>query len=1184
MAEAKENRFTPEQQAAIDARGRVIVSASAGSGKTTVMIERIIQLIRSGVSVDNILAVTFTKKAAAQMKEKLSKALIKSINDESTSAEERKRLKEELNRVGSADISTIHSFCSKLIRSHFYVADVDNGFRVIGSDDADGLALQNEALDELLEEGYESSDEAFLHLLSCYWRKKSDNALRRIVLTAYDPLRARADYREYLEKSKTYDESTFDCICADLHEAFKHKCEYYYKLIDAELRYFREENARTGKAVDRDGEIVVEGGNCINQFKLADELGLWLHDMAGSPDYFSVSKIPKPKLTANRGGKKTEEEAMHTERLAFLRERIVKAHEEEFGKRVDRDEELTRFLQSGKTAAALATYLLKYDEIYARMKRERGVLDYNDLEHKALALLKNEDIRKEMQEKYAYVFVDEYQDVNPVQDEIVTLVSGEELFLVGDMKQAIYGFRGSNSGIFKRKQAEFSNGGTALVMSKNFRSSDAVLSAVNAQFLLAMTEESCGIDYAKEKMRKGNMRYPDGCGKVQVHFFGTETDKVDQAERGVYSVRKAYEEGKAEEKSLLSEEIRRIIEDEHNSDFFDVEQGVYRRVEYADIAVLSRKKQGAIAKTVAALAASGLPVTAASAVNICEFAEIKTLIDILSLLDNAEQDVPLCSALLSAMGKLTADELADIRLAYPDVKEGGFRAACRLYAEEKSDGIAEKLQKFYAYYRALRTRARVADAGEVLTLLLSETGMEGEILAKENGGAALRRVQRFIEEATVPEPLSVHAFLARLRDLEYDIEFSESGGEDSVKVLTMHSSKGLEYPVVILDNLSANFHAADSDEVVAESTYGIAPRAFDEKKMCRYSTVLRRLYTVRETERSIADELNLYYVAMTRAKYGVHLLFEKSSPIADVLYAKSMAEFTDFSVWKDYVADPESAAVRDLVKEPREIQADCPDGELAEEIEHAFLWQYPFAGRENLPVKSSATRVMTMLPDGSVANEMQAETGMFGKQTELDEDEAETQTKPLTKAEKAEKEEDRLRGIAYHAFLQNFDFSLLFDKNGVPMSAMDVKSAVETELATGKDGYEKLDKNVLLRILQNPVFSELRGAKLYKEQDFLVSLSAKDVLQGCKGFTAVSGMEQEEVLVQGAIDLLAMTDDGVWIIDYKYSSGGAAYLQEKYARQLEIYRMATAKFLRQPKEKIRCTIINVRRGMQVDID
>lgn len=1164
--------FTKEQQAAIDARGKVIVSASAGSGKTTTMIERIIQLVLGGVGVDEILAVTFTKKAAAQMKEKLSKKLIDKINDENADPAQRERLKKQLPKVGGADISTIHSFCARLIRSHFYAAGVDSAFRVIGGDDADGTALKNAALDELLEEGYESQDEDFFHLLSVYWRKKSDNALRRIFLGLYDPLRSRADYREYLEKSCYFNEEIFEEICTDLYEAFRKKCAYYREKVEEELYFFAEQNRLTGEQVDVDGEWKIQGGDCPYQFALCDELSLWLKDLCDAPDYFAMRTVEKPKFTANRGGKKTEEQAAHTEKLKFLKERIVKAHEEEFSKLLDRETELARFLQSGKTAAALAKYLLKFDDRYTQLKTERGVLDYNDLEHKALALLQNEEIRAEMQEKYLFVFVDEYQDVNEVQDKIISLVSGKELFLVGDMKQAIYGFRGSKSEIFACKQTEFEKSGSSLMLSKNFRSADAILNAVNAQFGLAMTKQTCGIDYDKEQMNKGNDKYPEDSGKVRVHFVGKEEKEKVREALPVYSVREQAK-GEIEAESRMAATIRRIIDEEINSDFFDVEEGKYRRIKYSDIAVLARNKQGKIGKTVAALADAGLPVTTASSVNICEFAEIKTLMDILSLIDNAEQDIPLASALLSAMGGMNADELSLIRLAYPKSRDEAFRVICKQYAEEKTDKIAEKLKAFFAYYNDIRILSRVVDAGEILSKILSETGMEARILSRQNGVASLRRVQRFLEEATLPEPLSVHAFLDRLRDLDYEIEYSESGGEDAVKVLTMHSSKGLEYPVVILDNLSMHFHAADHDEVIAEEKYGLAPRAFDENKMCKYQTVLRRLCNVRQMEKSIADELNLYYVAMTRAKHTLHLLFEEKLPMADVQYAKSFAEFTDFSVWQQYIA--QSGGEVEPPKQERQTLAFDPDKKLEQEIMRAFRWEYAHLRYEDLPVKSSATALMK----GNVVAQPEPEFGAAASwQNEYFDEE--------DNARNADCASDKDLGVAYHAFLENFDFSLLFDENGAPMSALNLESAIREELARDVDGYTLLSVSKLQEILSNPIFKALHGARLYKERQFLVSLPVKETYAKRADFdkSKLDLHAGEEMIFQGAIDLMAVSADKVWIIDYKYSSRNATSLQAHYKPQLDLYRLATAKILGIDKADVHCVIVNIRHGYQVNID
>ena len=1138
--------FTLEQQAAIDAQGRTLVSASAGSGKTTVMIEKIIRLIKSGGSVSEILAVTFTKKAAAQMKEKLSKALIEEINAGDVTPERRAFLKKQLSEVPTADISTIHSFCAKLLRAHFFVAGVDNAFRVIGSDDAEGTVLQNEALDELLEEGYEEKDEKFSHLLSVYWRKKSDRQLREIFIKTYKELRNRADYLEYLERSSNYAQETFDEICLDLKKKLDEKCRYYYELVEDERAYFLEEEKSP-------------------QRNLCDELMALLEQVMAERDYFAACAIIKPKFTTNSGLKKlSPEKALHAERITFLRKRIAKIFDDELNSTLSREEELHKFLSSARTAEALAAYLVRFDEKYERLKAERSVLDYNDLEHKALRLLNIEEVAKEVREKYRYVFVDEYQDVNPVQEALISRLGGENLFLVGDVKQAIYGFRGSKSRFFVEKQKEFEKGdGNNLYMSRNFRSSDKVLDAVNSQFTLAMTPRVCDVDYARGSVMEKGGRYETNCGKVAIHFLGEE-EKEERSDRGVYSV-KAEAGKKGSSESLLAKTIRAIIEAERKSKFFDPDLGEYREVRYSDIAVLSRKKQGQIARTVESLAADGVPVTAASAVNICDFSEIKMLIDLLSLIDNAEQDIPLCSVLLSAVGGMTADDLTNIRLAY-NQREIPFRKASKLYAAEKTDLTAHKLKKFYEYFESIRKLSRVLDTGELLLKILSDTRMEAELLTKLNGVAALKRIHRFIEEAATPEPLCVHAFLERLRDLNYKIEYSENGGEDSVKVLTMHSSKGLEYPIVILDNLSAPFRGLDRDEVYVEEKYGLASNAFDTEKMTKSPTLLRRLHELREAESSIADDLNLYYVALTRAKYGLHMIFTERTAMADVKYARSFAEFTDFSVWEEYIVQDE---LFDLPKQERAALVFRPDEELARGIMRAFTWEYPFKGYENLPVKSSATQ---LLPEYSPMTEENIAKGSLFDESE---DYA------------AKGETSKETGVAYHAFLESFDFALLYDEDGAFLGRERLTEIVEKmQNEGGMVEMKLLSTRKLVEILSNPVFGQLRGKRLYKEQQFLVSLPIKDTYAKKEGADpALPKRADEEMIYQGAIDLLAVGENGeVQIIDYKFSKGGAEYLRSHYRPQLDLYKQAVAKIMRIDSSQIRCSIVNIYHGFQVDMD
>ncbi len=1147
--------FTSEQLRAIEAQGKVIVSASAGSGKTTVMIEKIIRLITSGVGVDEILAVTFTNKAAASMKEKLCKAIIEAINDPELSLQKRDSLKKQLSLVSTADISTIHSYCSKLIRSHFYIAGVDSAFRVIGGDDADGRALKGGALDELLEEGYGARDEAFEHLLSVYFRKKKDATLRSAILDSYKSLRDRADYREYLEKTALgYNENLFGEVANDLLRLFKEKCEYYYELVEDEYAFFMTMEEESPK-----------------QLALCKELMAWLKEGATAKDYFAARRIETPKLTAKSSSKKDgAEKKRHIERLAFLRERVVAAFKNEFKNVQPYEVELKNFLTAGKTAAVLAVYLLKFDEKYAERKDERGVLDYNDLEHKALALLNIPEVAEEVQKKYRYVFVDEYQDVNPVQEALISRLAKNELFLVGDVKQSIYGFRGSQSKFFVQTQNRFEGGeGKSLYMKYNFRSTDKVLDAVNEQFDLAMTKRVCEVDYARDgRMEKGG-RYEANSGKVRIHFVEKEEKPLSE-KRDVYSVRE-HTYSKQTENSPISDRLIRIIKDEMTGYIEDPKTKEKRPVRYSDIAILTRKAGALIAGQAAALADAGIPVTTASSVNICEYTEVKALMDILSLIDNAEQDVPLCSALLSAMGGLTADDLAEIRLAYPNVR---FRNACKKYKTEKDDYLAKQLCDFYAYFERIRIESCVMTAGEILSKILTDTKMEAGLLSRKSGVACLKRIRRFIEEANTFDGYCVHDFLDHLRNLDYHIDYSENGGEDSVKILTMHSSKGLEYPIVILPNLNQAFRGGTIPDVYVEEKYGLAPRSFDTDRLLQSPNLLRQLHETKAAKNSIADELNLYYVALTRAERTLHLLFTESTPVPDVKYAKSFAEMTDFEVWEKYF---DLAPNIEPVKQPRQALISKVDKRAVAEILSAYEWQYTHTGYENLPVKSSPTQ---LLSDGKYLPKQH----FIGYGKAEDEDEIEAAEEG---AKAAERELFVAEGTAYHAFLEHFEFSLLVDSEGRSVDKATLQGLVEEKLASlaGTLQTEYLSKEKLVEILSNPVFYSLQNTRIYKEQQFLVSLPVKDTYAKKEGIDPIllDKEEGEEMLFQGAIDLLAVGDE-VRIIDYKYSKRGAKELKTHYQAQLDLYKLAVAKVMKLDPKTIRCSIVNIRKGFQVDMD
>lgn len=1153
------SKFTPEQRAAIDAQGRTIVSASAGSGKTTVMIQKMIELICvEKVDVTRILAVTYTKKAAASMKDKLRKALIKAVNDPNTSVEDRARLKAQYRLVPLADISTIHSFCAKLIRTHFYATDVGNKFGIIAEEDADGTALRARAMENVFEQAYADGDEDFLRLLSVYYRKKKDDTLRDVISSTHTKLRTHVDYKNELATSGQDTDELFEAVCKEAYAWFVDKCKVYREDLSKLYGFFERETDRA---------------DCV---KYCDALMNVLNEWIDAGDLFTLATLKwktlpdMPKISRELD---PPDFVAAVDYLSRLRTKIKKMDDDERKVVKSREEERKNFSLAAALAQPLAKYVLRFDEEYMRLKKQRGVLDYNDLEHYALGLLNREEIAAEMKEKYEYVFVDEYQDVNPVQERIVTGVSGKNLFLVGDIKQSIYGFRGSKSKFFAEKWDEFAADPTAnaLKLSKNFRSVSPVLDAVNVQFERIMTKQNSEVDYqADGRMEFGGL-YEEGAGRVQVHFLGKGEAEAQETAEEIYSVQKNVALKKAVH-SNQAKRIKEIIEKERMAEYFNVETGQYQKVQYSDIAILDRHKKGSIAEVIAALAAEGVPVSSETPVNICEFPEIKSLLDLLSLIDNRQQDIPLASVLLSAVGGLTEDDLALVRLAYRGEEKMNFRTACMRYAQEKSDKISGKLNAFYAYFDGLRRFAQVHSAGEVLTKVIAEKGLEASLLAGLNGENCLKRIHRFIEETQTPEPLDVHGFLQRLKMLDFNLPYCENGGENAVRVMTMHASKGLEFPVVIATNLDKNFHGADRDEVQYVDGYGIAPKAYDLETMTYASTVLRLLGKRRDALESIRDALNVYYVALTRAQFSMHLLFEEQTEGADICYGKSYGDLSDFGVWKKY--ETEGAGI-ELPQVERQAIALEVDGELVEKIRNAWAWEYANTGCENMPAKTSPTAMMRLLEAKSPEERVAAFVADVEEESEKTGD-GESRLLGGT---------DIMVGSAYHAFLERFDFGMLRGVSGNALTDVveDALSALRVDESFPCEYLDLLDLSKLTEILKNPVFYRLGDARLYKEQKFLCALPASEVL----AMLGDEGLEcpdcGEEMLFQGALDLLAVSDEGAEIIDYKYSQKGEKALRETYTMQLQLYRAAMAKALKKPKDKIRCTIVNIYRGYEIEV-
>lgn len=1096
--------LTKQQRAAVESRGKTIVSASAGSGKTFVMIQKLVAAIENGADLDGVLAVTFTKKAAAQMKEKLRSALIARI--ENADAAMRTRLKMQLSKIPSANISTIHSFCGKLLRTYFYCVGIDGTFDVIASGDALAKEYKARAIDAMFDRYYDSGDGHFKILLKYYRKKRSDAGLKNLILSTYEKLRVYAGYSALLDgTADIYTNEGFEAVMQELAAVHREK---YLSLKKAVADFADEfESTRT------------------EYRKILEEMQSALEAAAYSSPFTPIPPIALTRKPLD----KTEEEKALGEKFRRFREDINSRYKAVRGDLSDEQTERERFFKSGEVAVALSKVIKKFDEEYATVKRDENKLDYDDLQHLTLELLQDENIRREISSGYRYVYVDEYQDVNPVQDKIISLIGGDDVFLVGDVKQAIYGFRGSKSAFFSEKFNRFDEGGNALRLSDNFRSADGVLDFVNALFSRVMTEDICGFNYSEKSSMTGGGGYPENSGGAEIHIFGKdETEKVLPE---VYSVKAGAREARHSREGLA---VLEIVKRELCSQHFDLKSGRLVDTQPGDICILTRKNNKNAAGIVRALTDAGYSVSGAKEDNIFTRPEVRQMFDIVSYIDNSQQDIPLVTALLSPLGGLTCDELAAIRIAAKNSKKIPFTQCCENYAKLFRGETARKLNNFYIRTEELRGLAEVFTAAEIIDKILEDTGLEG--VYSYGGGEKLKNVRRLADEGA---GIGIAAFLTKLKDGGYEISSPAAAASDSIKIMTMHSSKGLEFPVVILSDVCAAFRGREQSELYADEKYAVAPKYFDDEKMLSLPTVLRRLLSGRAAREEIKNELNLFYVACTRAMCRLHIMAQEVPQFKplDAASAGCYAKLFDMNEFHPEVLEN----FTDFSKGDRVTLISSPDEELQKKIEERFMREYSNQSSVNLPVKSSASAILRL-------SEQDAPFAV----RELFSGEGETGTE---------------RGTAYHRFLELCDFSVKHTEG--------INAQIERFIADGRmpsGAKELLNADELAEILNMPVFEGLDNARLSREQEFLCRLPANQILD----VAATDG-----VLVQGAIDLIARTEKGYKIIDYKYSRKSDEQLVEKYSRQLALYKKAASLILHVDENNIETVIVNIYARRQI---
>lgn len=829
MAEIK---WTEGQQNAINHNdGSMIVTAAAGSGKTAVIVARVLRLVKT-TDIDRLVIVTFTNAAAQQMRDKLSEGLIDAIKDEKTSDADKKNYQRQLLLLPGANICTVHSFCMRLIKENFDKLDISPNFGIC--DNAQRSMLFDKATQELLEECYE--DDAFRSFAQKFITSKSDNA------EEYTKEIYRAS-RKVPFPSKWLD------MVLESYKNYKNSAWYSFLVKDIK--------DKVADAVKEYREYVENYVFGIEELQIAKEMAVndtvqFTHltqDANYEQLYNVLSKASFERLNPKINKIDTEKN-ISSKRDEF--KKIIEGAKPELS-----PSELESFMslqyENLKMFVSLAE---KLDEKYNEKKKKAQLLEFDDLEHLAIKLLCDEEgkpteLAKELSLEYDEIIIDEYQDTNDIQETIFTAISRnkENLFMVGDMKQSIYSFRNTEPDLFLEKAKKYGNhdGGTRGILSSNFRSRANILSYVNHVFENIMSEDAGEVNYDKdEKLYFGNRDFDVACDNCVDLYVLDETGLSD-----------------LEAECLkISEIIQKLIENEYVT---DKKTGQLRKVQYSDIAILSRRAQNPIPKITEMLTKQGIPTSSdVGGSMFLETYEVSLVLSYLKILDNPYQDIPLVTVLRCPVYKISDDLLTEISR-----NKGTFYEKLLKVKDRK------ELYPFFRDYNELRDMCSYSRCGEIVSYILNKLGVM-DFVSNMPGGEQRRVNLEYLQKYAFDFDGEIKKTLSEF--ITYTDNMQKYSGEvvspkympenlNAVTVMSMHKSKGLEFPVVILEGLGDTYAMREkATSVISEKSLGLGFDLMDAENFRKISSPVSSAIKKYLKNKALSEELRILYVAMTRAK------------------------------------------------------------------------------------------------------------------------------------------------------------------------------------------------------------------------------------------------------------------------------------------------------------------------------
>ncbi|MDD3368737.1 MAG: helicase-exonuclease AddAB subunit AddA [Lachnospiraceae bacterium] len=1206
-------QFTEKQKQVISLHNRnILVSAAAGSGKTAVLVERIIQMIsreENPVDIDRLLVVTFTKAAAAEMRERVSKA----ISEKLELYPENEHLQRQATLLHNAQITTIDSFCLFLIRNNFNEIGLDPAFRV--ADEGELKLLEQDVLSTLLEEGFVKADPAFLDLVECYGRSAQSENLAGTISRLYRYASSNPWPEKWLEhlKEQYNVQNVSDLYQTDWMQflaTYTHGIlQDCYLQMKESLQY----------CLESDGPYMYA--------ELLEQETAILEKMAAAEDVKACFHVMEYEFTGRMPSKKDDSVSAEKRNMVKdIRDRVkkqVKKLKEAFYANTP-EQIVEQCQQTADQVNALVDLTLSFAKAMQTAKREQNLLDFSDMEHLALQILVAETDETgtrlipskaalDYRDYFEELLIDEYQDSNLVQEYILKVISRENegteglpnnRFMVGDVKQSIYRFRLARPELFMDKFNHYSleaGENQRIDLDQNFRSRSQVLDGVNLVFKQIMKPEIGGVLYDEAASLKHGL---------------TDADNHSDNAMELLLIGKNDQEDREREASAIAVRIRELLE---YYQVTDKNTGLPRKASYGDIVILLRSTTGYAEDYQKVLEEHGIPAYITSRTGYFSAQEVQTLLQLLRVLNNPLQDIPFFGVLKSYFGGFTDEEIARIRsasgesrkqklyLAVRDYGENGTKTGEEQETEQETEQeisvLQTKCRNFISWLEGYRDMTAYLSVRELLRKLLMDTGYLYYVSAMPSGLKRKANVEMLLSKAAAFEQTSffgVHHFVRYIEQLEkYDVDYGEANildeNADIVRIMSIHKSKGLEFPICFVSSLAKAFNKMDSREnVVVDMDLGVGINAIDCMKRTRQKTVRKNVLARKLELDSLGEELRVLYVAMTRAREKLILTGLADEPTELLEAVKNVRTGSDGTLSYSYIAG--AASYLDLVLPAVFMYQDLEDVSLqvvaaddittaeyrqavsrelqkrrVEQLEEAdplkeklleerFAYQYPHENLAGLYTKTTVSELkMAAMEQAAIKAE---ETEAFHAF-----EEAETAPYLPHFAREEENVSGTTRGTAFHRILELLDLEKV-DPEKSDSEKM-LKDQLDQLAASGRiteETKELVSTDKLMIFLRSDLAKRMQAAmkkkKLYREQPFVMGIPAKRV--------KAEAPEGEILLIQGIIDVYFEEEDGLVVADYKTDRvKSAVELVKRYETQLDYYGDALTQLTgKKVKEKI----------------